>query len=555
MARFLPLLLSLLAVRPVPAAEPVPVIDRSSRTALAITAYTQDLGLVKDTRTLELPAGETTIRFEDVAARIDPRTVAIRAVGDPDAVTVVEQNYVFDLISPAKLMEKYVGHEVELIETDQQLQTQTTKATLLSTNDGYVYRIGDRIAVGFPGRVVLPELPEELYARPTLLWRLASASAGKHPVEVSYLTGGLGWEADYVLVVSADDAKGALTGWVTLTNESGARYDDATLKLVAGTINRAAPPMEKFRAMAQDRAMAAPAFAEEAFFDYHLYTLDRKVTIAENEKKQLRLLGGAGIALAQALPARRTADVVALAPRRPRAEAAGGRRRRVQERHRQPPRHAAARGNRPPLQAGRVGRGAAGGRGSHRAHAEGRDGDTQGRRRLRHRRLADADGLQDARHQAVRPGGRVRGDHPQPQDRSGDGHAARAGGRRVEGDRVEPPAGEGRRRDARLRRAPCRPTARRSCAIACRWRADPRRGSSSAPRDCSPAVAPTARPPAARRGPTSSSSPSTRCAAITRARTAARSGRRRSIASPPRASSSSAAGRRRTSPCRRTSRC
>lgn len=278
----------------------VPVISRDTRTEVAVTVYNQDLALVKDTREFPLAAGESAIRFEDVASRIDPKTVAVRSVTDPDHLAIVEQNYIFDLISPEKLMEKYVGREVEIVETDQNLKTQSTKATLLSTNGGYVYRVGDRISVGHPGRVILPKLPEQLYARPTLLWRLANSGPARHKVEVSYLTGGLAWAADYVAVVNADDTKADLTGWVTITNQSGARYDDATLKLVAGQINRAAPEREVFAAMnmAQERKAAAPPrFAEEAFFEYHLYTLDRRATIGENETKQMRLLSGSGIAL------------------------------------------------------------------------------------------------------------------------------------------------------------------------------------------------------------------------------------------------------------------
>ncbi|MFN8543884.1 MAG: DUF4139 domain-containing protein [Candidatus Binatia bacterium] len=279
------------------AAEPVPIVTRAARTDVALTVYNEDLALVKDTRDVTLPAGESALRFEDVAAKIDPRTVAVRSVTTPERLAVVEQNYVFDLISPEKLMEKYVGQEVELVETDEKLESRTTKATLLGTNGGPVYRVGDRIAVGHPGRVILPRLPEELYARPTLLWRLASGGAGKQTVEVSYLTGGLAWAADYVLVVGADDARGDLTGWVTLTNQSGARYDEATLKLVAGQVNRTRPPEMVMEAMGAPRAKAAPRFAEEAFFEYHLYTLDRRATVAENETKQMRLLSASGVGL------------------------------------------------------------------------------------------------------------------------------------------------------------------------------------------------------------------------------------------------------------------
>src|SRR5262245_9048486 len=296
MPRIAVVLTAALLERPAIAADAASVVTRAARTSVALTVYNQDLALVKDTRTVALARGESTLRFEDVAARIEPSSVAVRSPTGP--VTVVEQNYVFDLISPEKLMAKYVGQEVDLVETDEALKTQTTRATLLSTNGGYVYRIGDRIAVGHPGRVVLPKLPEELYSRPTLLWRIAAERATEYQLEVSYLTTGVSWEADYVLLLATDDSTGDLTAWVTLTNQSGARYDDATLKLVAGQINRAREP--EIAAMASGavfRAKPAPQFTEEGFFEYHLYTLDRRATVADNESKQMELLEARGIAL------------------------------------------------------------------------------------------------------------------------------------------------------------------------------------------------------------------------------------------------------------------
>jgi hypothetical protein len=292
--------LALVPAAPASADPAVPTVTRAARKGVAVTVYNHDLGLVKETRELELPAGESVIRFEDVAARIDPRTVAVHSTSEPDRLSVIEQNYVFDLISPEKLMEKYVGREVELVESDPKLRTQVTRATLLSTNGGPVYRVGDRIALGHPGRVVLPALPEELYARPTLLWRLANRGGGRHTIEVSYLTGGLGWEADYVALVNADDTQADLTAWVTLTNSSGTRYDDATLKLVAGDVHRAEPPaLPELRDMRAERPMMAPRFAEEGLFEYHLYSLDRPTTLADNETKQMELLAARDVPIAK----------------------------------------------------------------------------------------------------------------------------------------------------------------------------------------------------------------------------------------------------------------
>jgi len=287
------------SARPANSAGAAAVVSLGDRKDVALTVYNVDLGLVREIREFPLASGETVVRYEGVASRIDPRTVSVKSLTDPDRFDVVEQNYVFDLISPEKLMEKYVGQEVELVETDQNLRTQTTPATLLSVNGGPVYRIGDRISVGHPGRVVLPRLPDALYARPTLLWRLSNRGAARQKVEVSYLTNGISWAADYVAVVNADDTKTDLTGWVTITNQSGARYDDATLKLVAGQVNRAPQPaaMEAASDMMATRAKTVQAFAEESFFEYHLYTLDRRATVAENETKQMQLLSAASVPL------------------------------------------------------------------------------------------------------------------------------------------------------------------------------------------------------------------------------------------------------------------
>jgi hypothetical protein len=249
------------------AAEPPAVIPRTARTAVALTVYNDDLALVRETRTVSLPQGERTLEFEDVAARVEPASVSVRSLTAPTAVHVIEQNYLFDLISPDKLMAKYVGKEVELVESDDQLKTQTTAATLLSTNGGYIYRI-------------------------------ASERAAEHQLEVSYLTTGMSWTADYVLLLQADDAAADLTAWVTLVNQSGTRYDGANLKLVAGQLNRATQPdILPMAAAIGMRAKAAPQFTEEGFFEYHLYSLDRPTTVADNESKQMELLAARGIGL------------------------------------------------------------------------------------------------------------------------------------------------------------------------------------------------------------------------------------------------------------------
>ena len=272
----------------------------ADRSSVAVTVYNVDLALVRETRTLDVDrAGEGTMRFMDVPSAINPRTVHLKPLAGA-AVTVLEQNYEYDLISPDKLMEKYVGKEVEIVEQAEDLTTRTTKAILLSTANGPVYRVGDRIVLGQPGRVTLPDLPKDLVARPTLVWTLSAAKSGKHDVEASYLTDGMNWSADYVAVANADDTKADLTGWVTVENRSGAAYENATLKLVAGDVRRVTPRDEaRYRkAMREDVMMAAAApeqFREESFFEYHLYTLERPTTLKENQTKQISLFQVTGV--------------------------------------------------------------------------------------------------------------------------------------------------------------------------------------------------------------------------------------------------------------------
>jgi hypothetical protein len=293
-----PIVLSLLSPLAARAADVPATVGRSARTDLAVTVYNEDLGLVRDTREFDVAAGESVVRFEDVAARIDAGSVNVRA---PKGLSVVEQTYSFDLLSPEKLLERFVGKEVELVESDR-LRERVTPAVLLSTAGGNVFRIGDRIALGHPGRVVLPNLPDDLAARPTLRWRLASAGAARQKVEVSYLTGGLSWTADYVAQLRPDDSAADISCWVSVTNHSGARFDDASLRLVAGKVNRAAPAPKVF-GRAMDMAMAqeaaAPRFASERLFEYHLYSLDRRTSLGEEETKQLQLLAATGVKLSK----------------------------------------------------------------------------------------------------------------------------------------------------------------------------------------------------------------------------------------------------------------
>jgi len=288
------------------ASDPATLPDSTAadRTSVAVTVYNQNLALVRETRSLPLDkTGVATLRFMDVPSKINPRTVHVQALSAAGPA-VLEQNYEYDLISPEKLMEKYVGREVEVVEQADDLTTRAVKATLLSTNGGPVYRIGDRIVIGQGGKVTLPDLPDDLVARPTLVWTLDVPKAGASPAEVSYLTDGMNWSADYVAVVDADDKKAGLSGWVTIDNHSGATFKDATLKLVAGDVRRVAPDrLMEYEASAKVMRMAAgaPQFQEESFFEYHLYTLDRPTTVKDNQTKQLSLFSAGSVPVTKKL--------------------------------------------------------------------------------------------------------------------------------------------------------------------------------------------------------------------------------------------------------------
>ncbi|HMK33540.1 MAG TPA: DUF4139 domain-containing protein [Desulfomonilaceae bacterium] len=280
------------------AAEPVYKSSAEDRIGLELTVYNSNLGLVKDTRTVDLPKGQGELRFMDVAASIKPVTVAAKSVNDPQGFSVLEQNYEYDLMNPAKLLDKYVGEQIKIIDWNRfQDRKEIVDATLLSNNNGPVYKINDEIYLGHPGYQVLPKLPENLIAKPTLTWFYRNSAAKPHDLEVSYLTQNINWQADYVVVLNKDDTAADISGWVTLDNQSGTSYKDARLKLVAGEVHQVhdTVPTSAFPAAAQKRK--ADTFQEKAFFEYHMYDLQRRTTVKDKQTKQISLLDayGAGI--------------------------------------------------------------------------------------------------------------------------------------------------------------------------------------------------------------------------------------------------------------------
>jgi hypothetical protein len=295
----LALLVVLVAAQTVAAA--TLAVTREVQKDVMVTIYNGNLGLVKDVREVRLPVGMTEAQFMDVAAQIDPTTVHLKSLTDPTGLKILEQNYEYDLLSSDKLLEKYVGKIVRLYQSDGTFH----EARLLSTA-GPVFEINGQIHLGYSGRLVLPALPDNLVAKPTLVWLLRNQTAAAQRVEASYLTGGMTWKADYVLVVNADDTKSDLTGWVTIDNKSGATYGNAALKLVAGDVNRARDARREGRvlelaAKAATAREASRDFAEEGFFEYHLYTLDGRTTLKNQQTKQLALMSAADVPVTKQL--------------------------------------------------------------------------------------------------------------------------------------------------------------------------------------------------------------------------------------------------------------
>ncbi len=268
---------------------------------LAVTVYNSNIALVRDVRQLTLPSGSFPLRFEDVAASINPATVHLRSLTDVSRLGVIEQNYEYDLLDPQKLLQKYVGREVTLIRQEAENNSTKwveTKALLLADNNGPVWKIGNDIVTGMTSDSYrFPDLPENLYSRPTLVWSLENSGPKSQRVEASYLTAGVNWNADYVLTVGRDEKAADLDGWVTLANNSGTAYKNAKLQLVAGEIHRAMPTAraEELSANLAKAAPAAPQFAQEAFSEYHLYSLARRTSIENNESKQISLLTASGV--------------------------------------------------------------------------------------------------------------------------------------------------------------------------------------------------------------------------------------------------------------------
>ena len=362
-------------------------------------------------------------------------------------MTVLEQNYEYDLLSATKLLEKYVGRTVRIRYRSPYTDREDEKeAKVLAYNDGQpVLMIDNEVTFGIPGIYIFPEVPRDLIARPTLSWLLGAKEPGRRELEALYLTNGMTWRADYVLVLGADEDRADLSGWVTLDNRSGATFRSVRLKLVAGDVNRVREDLGRRGYPAAKAAMAleaAPQFKESELFEYHLYALSRPTDVKNNQSKQVGLLA------AEAVPVKKEyvfsgADRLLPRPayRGDRPEPEGARLPPFPERQGVAPRDAAPEGDRTGVQARPGGRPPVRRGEFDRPHAEGREGAVDAGGRLRRGRRPEADGLEGRLGEHVRGG--VRDLPAEPQEGRGDGPRGGADPRGVEDPRRDPPAREG----------------------------------------------------------------------------------------------------------------
>jgi len=266
--------------------------------SVAVTIYNDDLALIKDLRQVTLVNGDFNLAWRDVSAQMRPETALLRSITNPGSVEVLEQNFNFDLLTPQSLLNKYIGQTVSVVKSNPATGVESKEnAIVLAASNGVVLKLADRIETGMPGRITFDNVPSNLRDRPTLVIGGDNSGKATQDLELSYLTGGISWKADYVAELNDKDDQLDLSSWVTLTNTSGTSYPNAKLQLVAGDINRvqrefAAPKALRAKTMADS---ATAPMREEALMEYHLYSLDRLTTIAENQTKQVALLNASGV--------------------------------------------------------------------------------------------------------------------------------------------------------------------------------------------------------------------------------------------------------------------
>ncbi len=262
-----------------------------------ITVYNDDLALVRTVEELAIPKGVSIISMEDVAAKIDPASVHFKSLTSASGLAILEQNFEYDLADAQVILSKYLDETIRLMTEEGEvysgkLLNHSNDSVVLQLKDGSIQIIQKKWVLQFD----FPELPKGLRSKPTLVWLAKNNGPETQNTELSYITKGMSWQADYVAVTNEEDTKLDLSAWVTLENKAGVTFENAGLKLMAGEVNRVSGKQRRYarKEMEFMTAQAADArFEEKSFFEYHLYTLNRKTTLKNNQTKQVTLFPSA----------------------------------------------------------------------------------------------------------------------------------------------------------------------------------------------------------------------------------------------------------------------
>ena len=298
MQKLLPITFGLVAMMVINTLSAKEVLSQiEDQTSIAVTIYNENLALVRDQRTVTLDVGEQDVAIRDVSAQIRPETAILVSLDQQAEWKLLEQNFNYDLLTPFSLLEKYVGEMVRAVTVNPATGNETIEeAEVLAVNDGVVLKFADRIETRFPGRLIFDQVPAKLRDRPTLVLKINNANPAPQNIQLSYLTSGLSWHADYVASLNQAETAIDLNGWVTLNNQSGTSYPDALLQLVAGEVNQVQKILPRARNVMALESVAADAMvAEESLFDYHLYTLPRPTSIGDKQTKQVALLSASSV--------------------------------------------------------------------------------------------------------------------------------------------------------------------------------------------------------------------------------------------------------------------
>ncbi len=263
----------------------------------ALTIYNDNFAVVRDTRQMAFEKGINKLKFTDVASAIDPTSVIFQCISAPGAISVLEQNYEYDLVNAQSLLKRYIDKDVTVCLKGSGADTgkELTGRLLAAVGNELILQHGQRnieiLDKDSVEGISLKDLPADLVTRPTLLWLAKSKEKATELCRITYTTERINWKADYLAVLNADETKIDFSGWVTIDNKSGATYKDSLVKLIAGDVRRITKPERIRRVKMHLAEMAAePAFEEKAFAEYHLYTLGRTSTINNNQVKQIEFI-------------------------------------------------------------------------------------------------------------------------------------------------------------------------------------------------------------------------------------------------------------------------